>query len=284
MENKFGTKIFILDETLRGQKLKSIKLKHPGNDKQAVFLLCESRKEIYELLSFNEKHRSWFIDESVASNGQIYMPMIIDPLYIVLSYLVKCDPKKVQPIQHVLEDSEFHDIKYLMNVIDVKELKMVHQIGPEDINAFKYNESKALEWLKKKCLIVVEALKKSNVRTGQNVTSQTYVNVNGNSDENAYLLTAHGIVSEYISMELSTKLSSFMNIVDESKQVNGAKRKSIVDLENVNMKKSRLSDETNFKVNEPETKESKKAKQKNEKLAKAATGSKNILSFFNKKS
>lgn len=74
-----------------------------------------------------------------------------------------------------------------------------------------------------------------------------------------------------------------MNIVTESKQTNGAKRKSMVDLENNSVKKSRLSDEANMKVVEPETKDTKKAKQKNEKLAKAATGSKNIMSFFGKK-
>lgn len=70
-----------------------------------------------------------------------------------------------------------------------------------------------------------------------------------------------------------------MNIVVETKQVNGAKRKSLVDLESNSIKKSRLSDEPAI----PETKDDKKAKQKNEKLAKAATGSKNIMSFFGKK-
>lgn len=56
-------------------------------------------------------------------------------------------------------------------------------MGPDDLNAFKYNEEKTLTWLKKKCLVVVEALKKSNVNTGQNVTSQTFVNVNAINDE-----------------------------------------------------------------------------------------------------
>lgn len=208
--------------------------------------------------------------------------MVVDPVYLVLSYLAKCDPKRVEPLDHVLEDEEYPDAKYLKQFIDTKDLnKIADQKGPDDLNAFKYNEEKTLEWLKKKCLIVVEALKKSNVRTGQNVTSQTYVNVTESTDENAYLLTAHGLISEYISLQLSTKLSTYMNIVTESKQSNGTKRKSIVDLENSSIKKSRLSDET--KIVEPETKDTKKAKQKNEKLAKAATGSKNIMSFFGKK-
>lgn len=56
-------------------------------------------------------------------------------------------------------------------------------MGPDDLNVFKYNEDKTLSWLKKKCLAVVEALKKSNVSTGQNVTSQTFVNVNAVNDE-----------------------------------------------------------------------------------------------------
>lgn len=61
-------------------------------------------------------------------------------------------------------------------------------MGPDDLNAFKYNEEKTLLWLKKKCLVVVEALKKSNVNTGQNVTSQTFVNVNAINDESKYFV------------------------------------------------------------------------------------------------
>lgn len=101
------------------------------------------------------------------------------------------------------------------------------------------------------------------------------------SNSDAFLRTAHGIVSEYISLDLSNKLSQHLNIiVPDPKQTN--KRKSIVDLENNSIKKSRLSEEMRS-IKEPETKETKKAKQKNEKLAKAATGSKNIMSFFGKK-
>lgn len=73
----------------------------------------------------------------------------------------------------------------------------------------------------------------------------------------------------------------FRRIFFYKKQTNGAKRKSIVDLDNNSIKKSRLSDETITAI--PETKDTKKAKQKNEKLAKAASGSKNIMSFFGKK-
>lgn len=97
----------------------------------------------------------------------------------------------------------------------------------------------------------------------------------------AYLTTAHGIVSEYISMELTKKLATYLNIVDENKQGSKAKRKSLQDLDNPTMKKYRPSDEGKIKE-EPDSKENKKAKQKNEKLAKAATGSKSIMSFFKK--
>ncbi|XP_063695646.1 ribonuclease H2 subunit B [Culicoides brevitarsis] len=281
MDHKFDTKIFVIDESLQGQKFESLTLRHPGTAKPAQFLLSDNK--LYEIMTFNEKNRSWFIDDSVASNGLIYMPMPFDPLYIAISYLMNCDSKKVEPLDYVLVDEEFPETKKLMSLIDMKALsKVAEQVGPEDLNAFKYNEEKVLEWLKKKCLIVVEALKKSNVRTGQNVTSQTFVNVTDTVDENSYLSTAHGIVSEYITSDLSTKLATFMNIQLESKSNNGTKRKSLVDLENSINKKSRLEEDIKLEKI-PETKDDKKAKQKNEKLAKAATGSKNIMSFFTKK-
>lgn len=53
------------------------------------------------------------------------MPMVVDSLYLVLSYLAKCDPKRVEPLQHVLEDEEFPDVKYVMQVVDMTELNKV---------------------------------------------------------------------------------------------------------------------------------------------------------------
>lgn len=115
----------VLDEAVQGQKFKSIKLRHPGSEKPAQFLISGTDNMIYELLTFNEKHRSWFIGDSVASNGLIYMPMAFDPLYLVLNYLVKCDPKRVEPLSHVLEDEDFPDVKNLMQVVNVKEVNQV---------------------------------------------------------------------------------------------------------------------------------------------------------------
>lgn len=105
--------------------MQSIKLKHPGTDKPIQFLVSLDSNQLYELLSFNEKHRSWFIDQSVASNGSIYIPVVIDPLYLVLSYLVKCSPKKVEPIDHVLDDVEYPDVKFLLKAINMQDVKMV---------------------------------------------------------------------------------------------------------------------------------------------------------------
>lgn len=249
-----------------------IQLRHPGSDEGSYFVLkCET--DLSELLTFAEKHRSWFFNDTVASNGQIYIPIPIDPLYFMVSLLTK-DTTKAVPLDHLLEDSDFPSMKTLLKVLQSVDICIVaDQKGPDDLKAFKFNEEKTLNWLKTKCNLVVEALKQSKVNTGGNVTSSTFVNLENNNDDLSVLAAAFGIVSEYLSLEMSQKLRQHLNLPDEQK-IAANKRKSVVELETPAIKKPRPSEEAKAKP-----KEDKKAKD----LAKAASGTKNIMSFFKKK-
>lgn len=97
---------------------------------------------------------------------------------------------------------------------------------------------------------------------------------------------AYGIVSDYITLELCEKLSDHLGL-EKVKPVTGGKRKSLVELENNTLK--RLKTEEDFAtanmvetISPPSIKE-KKVSTKEKQLAKAASGTKSISSFFAKK-
>lgn len=97
---------------------------------------------------------------------------------------------------------------------------------------------------------------------------------------------AYGIVSDYITLELCEKLSDHLGL-EKVKSVVAGKRKSFIELENNTLK--RLKSEEDFatanmvETLSPSSIKEKKVSTKEKQLAKAASGTKSISSFFAKK-
>lgn len=162
--------------------------------------------------------------------------------------------------------------------------------GDVELNAFKYNEGKTLLWLEKKIELVSKTLKKKNIQVSSGATSATFVRSSKEEQlESTYLRWAHGIVSEYLSDELSEKLLKHLNLPEDAKPQNASnKRKSTAPAELEDNKKQKVENNENNIKNEAEIpKLEVKTKQtatnaKQKARAKAAAGSKSINSFFKK--
>ena len=97
---------------------------------------------------------------------------------------------------------------------------------------------------------------------------------------------AFGIVSDYITLELCEKLSDHLGF--EKVKTASGKRKAMIELENTTLK--RIKSEEDFAaanmletvISPPSAKE-KKVSAKEKAMAKAASGTKSISSFFTKK-
>lgn len=290
MANDTELKVFLMDRGEDTRGYQSLLLRHPGTDETAIFLI--SNNQIYEVLNFNDTYRSWFIDDHMASDGRLYIPVPMDPLYFVLNYFTK-SPTKAVPLDQLLEDDMVNNNRQLLEVIelDLNQVKEISdQRGPDDLKAFKYNEEKTLEWLKKKFNQVVAALKQEKVTENDldevALTSANYVKTEhaaGEVNETSYNVTAHGILSGYLNHELSVKLAKYLNIDLEKKEAAAnAKRKSAMDIIDVpDVKKLKLCNESGPRS--ASAKEDKKVVAKNKSLAEAAKGSKSITSFFKKK-
>ncbi|XP_060811754.1 ribonuclease H2 subunit B [Bombus pascuorum] len=265
-----------------------IKLRHPATNQPAMFVFSPGNVTVQEVLTFDENKRSWFIDDNVKSDGKLHLSTPIDPIFLILPYLRKS--QQAQPLEQCLWDEDFIETTRLTQCQNLKLTLVADRKGDESLQAYKFNEEKALIWLHKKVERVIEVLKQKGIHVSQGAISATYVKSTKleTASEVEYLKYAHGIVSEYLQEDLSKKLAQHLNLADESEN---KKRKLNSPKDTVEEKKSKKDTTENESVLKPKTPESTKLEKPQKatigkkELArqKAAAGSKSITSFFKKK-
>lgn len=265
-----------------------VKLRHPASSQPAMFVFSPGDLTVQEVLAFDENKRSWFIDDNVKSDGKMHLSTPIDPIFLVLPYLRKS--LQIQPLDQCLWDEDYPETPRLAHCQNLKLSLVADRKGDESLQAFKYNEEKTLNWLKKKVERVAEVLKQKSIHVSQGALSATYVKSTKyeSGTDLEYLKYAHGIVSEYLADDIAKKLAQYLNIPDEVER----KRKLISPKE--------VSEDKKFKrdtseedvtprtkaldLSKPEKPQKNPAMSKKElSRQKAAIGSKSITSFFKKK-
>ncbi|XP_012539220.1 ribonuclease H2 subunit B [Monomorium pharaonis] len=285
-----NTWVFLMKEDGKsGGQSEIVKLRHPASDKPTIFVFGPGNLTVQEVLIFDEKKRSWFIDDNVKSDGKLYLSTPIDPIFLALPYLRKS--QLAQPLEQCLWDEDFPDTSRLAQCENLNLSLIADRKGDDSLQAFKFNEEKSLNWLQKKVEKVAHALKEKGVHVSQGAVSATYVKSTKYEigTEAEYLKYAHGIVSEYLAEDLSKKLALHLNISDE---VESKKRKLSSPRNEMDEKKLKRDsiEESPVPKTKKQTKdlikpEKKSAAPSKKELAKqrAAAGSKSITSFFQKK-
>ncbi|KOB72288.1 Ribonuclease H2 subunit B [Operophtera brumata] len=277
------------ESLLENSNFNIITLPHPAHGKPAKYCLDVRHKKIFEVVTFNEPHRSWFIGETVKSDGSIQMMTPVNPVFLVLPRLkAQCSSRAI-PLEDLLSekgfDKVFDFIDHLDNVADSK--------GSADLKAYKYNEDKTLSWLEERVRKLAKVLRAKNIHVTSGAVSATFITSNagnGAIDEEFYLKYAFGVISEYLEDQLVKQLEEKFKFKPDLVESVGNKRKSEVDSNEKNKKikcdasldenKNGLMDISKLKTPEKKLKPltvKEKARQK------AASGSKTISSFFTKK-
>lgn len=172
---------------------------------------------------------------------------------------------------------------------------------------FKFNEAKTLKWLTLKCKALATGLKDKKFHIG--AKSINFVKTEKFDDgtqkcekqhfrlkalitqicffcftvDTEYLSYALGMLGEYIQPDLLEKLTTFLGL-EKVKSVAAGKRKSLVELEHDTTKRSKSNGSTfETKMDSAIKEKEKKVSTKEKQLAKAASGTKSISSFFTKK-
>ncbi|XP_028614556.1 ribonuclease H2 subunit B isoform X2 [Grammomys surdaster] len=234
--------VFLLPEYLKdaSKKKKSgllfVKLANPHSEEGAIYLIDTCLQQLFEIKVFKEKHHSWFINQSVQSGGLLHFATPMDPLFLLLHYLIKAGKEgKYQPLDQVVVDDTFPDCILLLKFPEL-EKSLRHVTEEKEVNSkkyYKYSSEKTLKWLEKKVNQTVAALKANNVNVGARVQSSAYFSgVQVSRDKEDYVRYAHGLISEYIPKELSDDLSKFLKLPEPP-----------ASLPNPPSKKLKLSDE-----------------------------------------
>ncbi|XP_070694182.1 ribonuclease H2 subunit B isoform X2 [Pempheris klunzingeri] len=194
-----------------------VRLRNPSTDAASLYMLSSSDVQLFEVKAFEEDFHSWFIGQTVQRDGRLLFVTPMDPLYLILPYLIKSGKEgKFQPVDQVVMDEEFPACSRLLSC--TRSLASLHHVAEEkEVGSQKfhrYSQEKTMDWLKKKVERTVTALKKRNISVGEGVKSTTYIRVKSESDhcEEDYLRYAHGLMSEYISEDLSKALLKHLEL------------------------------------------------------------------------
>lgn len=179
------------------------RLRHPGTEESAYFIIPnisnvnsndqkqqdheqkDNHQQVFEIMEFNQKYRSWFINESVTSNGRLYITLPIDSLFFGLYYIKKQCEIHAKPLEQ-LEDNDYpQTIDFIINHLTSEKLiKIADEKDSKTFKAYKYNHDKTMKWLKLKIKYLAYILKLKNINTGVSATSANYTkgNCNGSKD------------------------------------------------------------------------------------------------------
>ncbi|NWH66582.1 RNH2B Ribonuclease, partial [Geococcyx californianus] len=182
-----------------------------------LYLFNSGAQQLFEVKAFHEEYRSWFIGQTVQQDGRLLFVTPMDPLFLILYYLIKADKEqgKFQPLSQVVLDSDYPNCPLLLKCVDVKQY--IHHVTEEkEISSqkfYKYSQEKTLKWLKKKVTQTVKALKSNNITVGERVCAPTFVSDKQTTDTNEdYIRYAHGLISDYIPEDLSKELVKYLGL------------------------------------------------------------------------
>ncbi|KAF6084816.1 ribonuclease H2 subunit B [Phyllostomus discolor] len=222
--------VFLLPEYLKdtSKKMKTglmfVKLVNPCSGEGALYLFSMCLQQLFEIKLFKEKHHSWFINQSVQSGGLLYFATPIDPLFLLLHYLIKADKEgKFQPLDQVVVDDMFPNCILLLKLPELEKLlqHVTEEKGNPEIDKkkyYKYSREKTLKWLGKKVNQTMAALKTSNINVGARVQSNAFFSSHqiSSDKEEDYICYAHGLISDYIPKELNDDLSKYLKLPEPS--------------------------------------------------------------------
>ncbi|ORX53446.1 hypothetical protein BCR36DRAFT_411218 [Piromyces finnis] len=207
--------IFIPNDKKNGENenIEIFKLIHPAYGTPNLF--CIKNNELYELKQLSkENERSWFFENNVKEEGSFYCICPFDPLFIFINIFDNMDKKDFfQQLDIILYNEDIPCYSYLNQVNNIEEkLKNICDVNDLNINTnemvFKYNETKALEWLKRK----IDNLCKNF----ENLTlCMNLLNKYETSNEDIEIKKkriAIILMSEYLSVKWSIKLKKSLNL------------------------------------------------------------------------
>lgn len=194
-------------------RLISVKLPNPKDESPTIYYHDEDNISLYESTKFEDKFRSWFLDNTLAQNGKFTMLTRIDPLFIFVPQIKKFASEQFRSIDDICasflehqqaqsEANKYSKLEYALSpdinwesVCDIKQ--------HDDEIYIKYNEEKILDWL---------VIKYKKTMTALNIP------LTGNQEPSTATLMSYAfdLVNLYVAENLSSKLKARIGITSQS--------------------------------------------------------------------
>jgi ribonuclease H2 subunit B len=194
-------------------------LKDPKTGSERKFLFSRESRQICEVLKCSDEPRSWFIGDSVQTDGSLLVCTPIDPLFLALPYLSQAAKAgKFTTLEAILDDPSQINSSQLEHYVQSEQWEHVCDVKvlPGDVNVYRYNHTKTMLWLKKKVERLSAELETQKVHVGPGSQSSALVRSKKQDsvDTKDYLSYACGIVCEYLSEDIATDLAQSYNFKD----------------------------------------------------------------------
>ncbi|KAK6633233.1 hypothetical protein RUM44_003834 [Polyplax serrata] len=275
--------LFLKSTVLDNDKTDIVHLRHPRSGLPSMYLFTCNDSLIYEVFAFSE-NRSWFVNDSVRENGKLYVSTPLDPLFLILPYLKKSKEElKVLPAEDLIIDEKYPETCRLLKSSGFLNLHLLaDRKGPEDLNAWMYNEEKVLNWLSKKTEKVANVLqeKQNKQETSSKLQFGKIIEKESHTGKDLFMEMAYNIISEYLTDDLSLKLQTTLGLsVEPTEKTPAGKRKSTYVADAEDGKKFKPDEELELKT---ESCVSKTLKSKKNTKTQVPIGTRSIMSFFKK--
>jgi len=193
------------------------KLRHPRLDSGVLFLLSADTKSICELNCFDEKYHSWFIDEAVHSGNEMYFTTPVDPLFLLMPFLISGGKNnKFQSLDQLVSDEDFPESHRLLDCCHKAQVQHVADCKDidEDLQVYRYNKDKTMAWLKAKVDSLSDALedKQISVSTKSSHSSMFIRSNKATDSRESYTNYAFGMISNYLSLALEAEARDSLGI------------------------------------------------------------------------
>ncbi|ESO86408.1 hypothetical protein LOTGIDRAFT_235451 [Lottia gigantea] len=263
-------------------------LRHPKTDEGSYYLFSPDGKDIYEVIKYKEEFRSWLIDQTVQQDGGIVITSPVDPVFLVLPYLIQKDKcSKFMTLDQIVVDEKFSECRRLQECQGLEELHQVADIkGDDDFKAYRYNEEKTMSWLKAKVDILTDHIIKKELHVN---TSQSSNFVKSKKEENierdVFVKYSYGIISDYLPLTLSKQLHQYLGIPEVEEKPKTSNSTEEPPAKRVKLEEIKpLEDYSKQNKDKKKTTLSKKLSNAQKKLEKVdKSGMKSLASFFSPK-
>ena len=155
-------------------------------------MLCINKIYLCEYYQISQS-RSWFVNDSVVSKGMLSICTQIDPLFLILPFLMKVKNEKLLhqlftnslfqvkyagPLDQLLMDEQYPEAVRLATCVKKEQMEKIADFKANPaFEAWKYNETKTIEMLDKKVRKISQHLKDSKVNVTETAVAMNYVKV-----------------------------------------------------------------------------------------------------------